>query len=512
MADAAAGRPAARPARRVLADTRRVVGFDGDVAHRWHPARKHPEPVLRGDRPWDGTGAFVYGSVLRRGDRLGLWYQARAAVGGANTHAVAYAESGDGLRWEKPDLGVVPFEGSAANNLTDAVLHFPSVGREGDGYWAVGHAAAGASAYGVDPGYPARGVYRLRSEDGARWRRDRRAGDGPLWPAAPGEGAGAGAGAFAPGGAYGPPGDVNAVVYDAPRRRYLGAEKRHIALGGFHRRAFACRTSADGLTWTGPRMALAPDEADDRRARDLGLHRADFYGLTFHPYPEFVLGFVWVFYMTAPPAPAWPARRALYGWGPDGRIAEVQTVLSYDGEFWVRPPGRPALIAAGERGAWDGANLATAAAPVDAGDETFHYYGGGPIFHGAHARPPDGLRPPVGAYAATGLARMGRDRYASFGASAGGSVLLDHGPVAGRRLRVNAAAAQGSVRAAVLDAAGRPLPGLDLESCRPFHGDAVDGEVGWAAADLSAVPAGQPVAIRFVLQEADLYAYEVTDR
>ena len=164
--------PDGRPARRVLADTRRVVGFDGDVAHRWHPARKHPEPVLRGDRPWDGTGAFVYGSVLRRGDRLGLWYQARAAVGGANTHAVAYAESGDGLRWEKPDLGVVPFEGSAANNLTDAVLHFPSVGREGSGYWAVGHAAAGASAYGVDPGYPARGVYRLRSEDGARWRRD----------------------------------------------------------------------------------------------------------------------------------------------------------------------------------------------------------------------------------------------------------------------------------------------------------------------------------------------------
>ena len=42
-------------------------------------------------------------------------------MGGDNSHAIAYAESRDGLRWEKPDLGVVEFEGSGANNLTDAV-------------------------------------------------------------------------------------------------------------------------------------------------------------------------------------------------------------------------------------------------------------------------------------------------------------------------------------------------------------------------------------------------------
>jgi hypothetical protein len=269
------------------------------------------------------------------------------------------------------------------------------------------------------------------------------------------------------------------------------------------------RTSADLRTWSAPRMALAPDELDDQRARDLGFDRADFYGLTFHPYPDFLLGFVWVFYMTAPPAePRWPLRPTL-GWGPDGRIAEVQPVLSYDGEYWLRPHGRPALIASGERGEWDFGNVATANLPVERGDELLHYYGGGPIWHGAHARPPDGYRPEAGAFTAIGLARMKRDRYASWSATVGGSVLLRHGRLRGERLRVNARAPYGSVRAAVLDASGQDVPGLGLAQCIPFHGDAVDGEVRWQDTSLDAVPTGEEVTIRFVLNDADLYGYEV---
>jgi hypothetical protein len=91
----------------------------------------------------------------------------------------------------------------------------------------------------------------------------------------------------------------------------------------------------------------------------------------------------------------------------------------------------------------------------------------------------------------------------------GGSVLLHHGQVRGRGLRVNARAPYGSVRAAVLDAGGREIPGLGLAQCRPFHGDAVAGEITWNECDLAAVPAGEDVSIRFVLQDADLYAYEV---
>ena len=224
-----------------------------------------------------------------------------------------------------------------------------------------------------------------------------------------------------------------------------------------------------------------------------------------------MIAFIWVFYMTAPPPEvAWPPPRRLYGWGGDGHIAEVQLAFSYDGEYWIRPPGRPAFIPAGERGAWDAGNVATATQPVLVNGEHLHYYGGGPIYHGATRRPPNPFRPAVGPFNAIGLARTKRDRYASFSASVGGSVLVDHGLIEGRTLRVNARAPHGHIRAAVLDASGREVSGLGLGECRPFHGDEVDGTIVWERADLRAVPARQEVAIRFVLEEADLFGYEVT--
>jgi hypothetical protein len=495
---------------RLLADTRRVAAVDGDAIHRWHGATKLSEPVLLPDRPWDTAGAFLYGTVLQEGGRFRMWYQARRAMGGGNSHAIAYAESGDGVRWEKPDLGVVAFEGSRANNLTDAALHLASVippaqARSSGRYWAAGHVHAdlpnAAPGAGAGDAYPRSGMYALTSRDGYTWVRG---GEGPLWPT--------GRDDTSP---YGGGSDVNVIVPDPARGRYIGASKLHVPVHGYHRRAFAVRTSSDLRTWSPPRPVLAADEQDDQRARALGAHHADFYGLTFHPYPDFLIGFLWLFYMTpAAPESAWPAnRRPLFGWSRHGRMAEVQTVFSYDGEYWVRPPGRPAFIAAGDR-TWDGGNVATAVLPVAVGDELFHYYGGGPVYHGAFGERVS-FRPELGVFTSVGLARMKRDRYASYSATTGGSVVAFHGPLpagggAGApTLRINARAPFGAVLAQVLDASGRELPGLGLDQCLPFSGDSVDAEIRWRGAGLDAVPQGEEIAIRFVLNEADLYAYTI---
>ncbi len=484
-------------ARRVLADTRRIISWDGDVTHRWHAAQKDPAPVLVGDRPWDCAGAFVYGTVLHDRGRLRLWYQARSKVGGGNSHAVAYAESSDGRRWEKPDLGLVEFEGSRVNNLVNAAVHLPSVIRGGEAdprYWMVGHYSVPGTPAGPS-GQLVPGVYRWYSEDGLRWERD---AESPLWKSQRDSDS-----------PYGHASDVNVVIYDAPRHRYLAATKYHFPYAGTHRRAFAIRTSADLSHWSAPRMALVPDEQDDRRARDMGAHHADFYGVTFHPYPEFIIGFVWLFYMTGEAGTGWPTARRLFGWSRHGHIAEIQPIFSYDGEYWVRPAGRPAFISTGDARGWDSANLATANLPVLIGDEQLHYYGGGPVYHGAFGKPPVSYRPETGVFTAIGLARLKRDRYASFSANVGGSVLVYHGVVAGAHLRVNARAPHGAVLAQVLDRSGNEVPGLGLADCVPFSGDAVDGEVRWQSADLSTVPPGEEVAFRFVLDEADLFAYEV---
>ncbi len=107
--------------------------FD-DVAIPWRSnlkltmatADKHPaNPVLT--RGPDGTPdhghAIMYGSVLRVGGKFRMWYlgmsQTVIEKGQAPGYwrPMCYAESDDGVHWEKPELGLVEFKGSTKNNI-----------------------------------------------------------------------------------------------------------------------------------------------------------------------------------------------------------------------------------------------------------------------------------------------------------------------------------------------------------------------------------------------------------
>jgi hypothetical protein len=78
---------------------------------------KHPgKPVLgigEKDDP-DGRRVYFAGTVLQVGDEYRMWYSGFDAE--ASRH-LCYATSKDGLNWEKPKLGLVPYKGSTANNL-----------------------------------------------------------------------------------------------------------------------------------------------------------------------------------------------------------------------------------------------------------------------------------------------------------------------------------------------------------------------------------------------------------
>jgi hypothetical protein len=85
---------------------------------------KHPaNPVVRPGPPGsvDELAAQFYGSVIRVGFKFRMWYVAisREQPPDAVQRCVriAYAESDDGIRWVKPELGLVPHRGSARNNL-----------------------------------------------------------------------------------------------------------------------------------------------------------------------------------------------------------------------------------------------------------------------------------------------------------------------------------------------------------------------------------------------------------
>ena len=96
--------------------------FTGEARQKLH----HPIPqeiVLVHDAPWEGTGSG-YHSVFRDGDRYRMYYKAwhlQPTPGKLKSDAhplfCCYAESQDGLHWQKPDLGLYEYDGSTHNNI-----------------------------------------------------------------------------------------------------------------------------------------------------------------------------------------------------------------------------------------------------------------------------------------------------------------------------------------------------------------------------------------------------------
>jgi hypothetical protein len=55
---------------------------------------------------------------------------------------------------------------------------------------------------------------------------------------------------------------------------------------------------------------------------------------------------------------------------------------------------------------------------------------------------------------------------------------------------------------------GKPIPGFALQDCPPVFGDTIERIVTWNQNKNLAAISGQPVRLRFVLKDADVYAYQ----
>lgn len=90
---------------------------------------------------------------------------------------------------------------------------------------------------------------------------------------------------------------------------------------------------------------------------------------------------------------------------------------------------------------------------------------------------------------------------------AGGEMITKPLIFNGAKLRLNArTSAAGSIRVEAQEADGRPVPGLALHDMAPWFGDALDAPMAWKnGGDLSRL-AGRPVRLRFVMNDADVFA------
>ncbi|MES2596449.1 MAG: hypothetical protein V4662_13985 [Verrucomicrobiota bacterium] len=110
-----------------------LFSFD-DHSIPWHhnlkltleTVQKHADnPVLRRGPPGspDHGHAILYGTVMKQGDTFRMWYlgmhetEIKAGQAPGWWRPMCYAESKDGVKWTKPELGLVELNGNTKNNV-----------------------------------------------------------------------------------------------------------------------------------------------------------------------------------------------------------------------------------------------------------------------------------------------------------------------------------------------------------------------------------------------------------
>lgn len=107
--------------RELFVDEYLVDTLEGDLSYRLH-APQAQELVIRQDKPWEGN-ASSYHTVFKDGDTYRMYYRGHdftlegGRLGFTHGECTCYAESKDGIHWDKPELGLFEFDGSKKNNI-----------------------------------------------------------------------------------------------------------------------------------------------------------------------------------------------------------------------------------------------------------------------------------------------------------------------------------------------------------------------------------------------------------
>ena len=438
-----------------------------------HQAVKHGDgPLLSGDQP-----SHLW--VVRDKDAglFRMYYQANFLVtdddgntpekGRKYTTYVAYAESPDGLSWNKPDLNQFPWLRRSPNNVVVAradnpktetcspvLLEVPESDRRGY-RWLMLYRAKGAG------GGDYNGIRLIGSQDGVHWDAD---GDTRI--------------------AQLHSDCNNTISYDPVTQQYVMFCRAKLIYRAFGETMLDTGASRRVARWTSPTLwsdwsaqvdrwpqtLIVPDE------RDAETHFNFFYGMpTVHRHG------VWFGFLN-------PFRMNDF----------IQTALavSRDGENFTRFASRLPIIPYGEDGSWDDTMIFASPSWVEVGDEWWIYYSGWDGPHGTTER--DG---------AIGLARIRKEGFVSLrGPQDGGVVCTRVLRWPGGDLQVNANATQGELKVRVSSPLRRPLPGFDYEDGESFSGDAIRHTVRWNGRSLNEL-AGETIRLEFYLDDADLFSF-----
>jgi hypothetical protein len=433
-----------------------IDGMDGVQQVLHQPERR--EIAIKPDHEWEKHGVS-YMATFKDGDRFKAWYRVDAAAfdGSKRRAMTAYAESADGIHWQKPALGIIEFNGSKENNLVwDGGPGNLAVFRDdnpkcepAERYKAVARSSD---------------LYSLVSPDGLRWNL---AKANPIFTDRPFD-------------------SHNIAFWDAPTQQYV-VYTRGIRNEGKLGQAMESQFQS-GVRWV--RRATSPDfvnwtELEPIQTGD--APREEFYTnatVRYDRAPDYLLMFPSRFASAREPKPGWK-----FGKG----VNDIVLLSSRDGVHFDRTFMEAFIRPGLDQGNWHERSLYMERGLLQTSETELSLY------CMQNWRLPSvqirryTLRP---------------DGFASIHAGyRTGTLVTKYIRFTGNELQLNVStSAVGWLKVELQDAAGEPIPGFTLADCPQIYGDKLDAPVSWSGANLNDV-SGKVVRLRFQMSDADLYAF-----
>lgn len=417
--------------------------------------------AIRFDRPWEGAFC-AYITVLRDNDLVRMYYRGSSRTGDGEAHEVTcYAESKDGISWQKPSLGLFEVEGTWSNNVVLAGMvpfshNFSPFLDKRSGVPA-------DEKFKALAGTLKSGLFGFVSADGIHWRTFR---EKPLVTK----------GAFD---------SQNVGFWSEAENTYVIYFRTWSQANFKGWRTVSRVTSTNFTDWSEPvamEFGAAPPE-------HLYTSQTQPYFRAPHIYLATPMRFV-------------PGRKALTDEdakqlgvvkGYAGDCADAVLMSSRGGARYDRTFMESLIRPGPDLGNWASRAGLTALGIVPTGENEISIYK-----QNHYAQPSAHLV----------RYRLRTDGFASVNAPyKGGEFATKELTFTGRELMINfSTSAAGSVRVEIQSADGSPLPGFTLEESIEQIGDSIERILRWKQkADVSEL-AGKPVRLRFVMRDADLYA------
>lgn len=472
-----------------------LIAAQKNVQRQFHQARPYEgNPVLAPKHPWESTTCLAHGTVIREpGGRFRMYYMPWVGeerfgpeVKYKPGELACLAFSDDGIHWEKPKLGLYPYQGRNDTNLVlpnipdeTAYSHLSVIYDENDPdpsrRWKMGIKHAGKKVihnnpadgsimtvekdYREDAGY-----FAYFSHDGIHWNRhpDPIMTDGwnllprQTWPHR---------GIF----------ENASIMYDQVRRKFVASVRILDCRPGITTfwRARAICESDDFIHWTTPRVLFLPLEDDEP-----GLQ---FYSSSGFNYESMYLGLLRCYRSQS--------THQLY----------FQLTSSRDGIHWERSGYRQPFIPNQPLGTIGGGYHSDFSnGPFRMGNELWFYYGSSQFGKN--------VRPNVGGIC---ISKLRVDGFASIeGGIRTGEVITRPLDFQGKDLTLNAACRSGgSIVVEVLDRNYQPIPDFTAADAVPVTGDQLAALVAWKNHRALSAVAGKTIRLRFHITSAGLYSF-----